>query len=445
MPSGSSTWATTCSPRSGGGAGRWRRCASARSRRCRATSSSASCGRSCPARCRSCHLLRQQPDPAPCAGGPRARRRAAHRPAPARGLPGPRRAPHRRAAGGDPRHPAPALARLAARPAGRRAGDPAHRKLDSHRLRQPRRTARHHPPDRRDGRGHGDGPPAGPRRRGPRHHPGGGARRRAVAGPAGHRALRPRHRRELLRRHRQPHLPAPAAGHADRLRPVLRTRTERPPRGASRGGAIFSPVLPAAALLWCARNRKGETAMSEEKDWKHDGVQVIKGTQLDPNTAQTPGMDRAAAINLARVGRPEDLGRHRAHPSRRQDRRPSPRPPRERHLRPQGQGPDALGRAARIHRRGRPRRFHLRAALRAAPGDQRHHRRDARMRAGAQRQRGGRRQPRHRPRPKRSRKSSGSTPTTPPERRVANSPRMRRILLLTGRPARPIIPGEAAT
>ena len=37
-------------------------------------------------------------------------------------------------------------------------------------------------------------------------------------------------------------------------------------------------------------------------DWKHDGVRVIRGNQLDPNTAQTPGMDRAAAINQARVG-----------------------------------------------------------------------------------------------------------------------------------------------
>jgi uncharacterized RmlC-like cupin family protein len=36
--------------------------------------------------------------------------------------------------------------------------------------------------------------------------------------------------------------------------------------------------------------------------WKHQGVRVIPGDQLDPNTAQTPGMDRAAAINLARVG-----------------------------------------------------------------------------------------------------------------------------------------------
>ena len=36
--------------------------------------------------------------------------------------------------------------------------------------------------------------------------------------------------------------------------------------------------------------------------WKHDGVQVIKGDQLDANTAQTPGMYRQAAINAARVG-----------------------------------------------------------------------------------------------------------------------------------------------
>jgi uncharacterized RmlC-like cupin family protein len=39
-----------------------------------------------------------------------------------------------------------------------------------------------------------------------------------------------------------------------------------------------------------------------EPRWKHDGVRVIKGDQLDPNTAQTPGMFRQAAINHARVG-----------------------------------------------------------------------------------------------------------------------------------------------
>jgi len=37
-------------------------------------------------------------------------------------------------------------------------------------------------------------------------------------------------------------------------------------------------------------------------DWKKHGVKVIPGSQLDPNTAQTPGMSRAAAINFARVG-----------------------------------------------------------------------------------------------------------------------------------------------
>jgi uncharacterized RmlC-like cupin family protein len=39
-----------------------------------------------------------------------------------------------------------------------------------------------------------------------------------------------------------------------------------------------------------------------EAKWKHDGVRVIPGNALDANTAQTPGMDRRAAINTARVG-----------------------------------------------------------------------------------------------------------------------------------------------
>lgn len=36
--------------------------------------------------------------------------------------------------------------------------------------------------------------------------------------------------------------------------------------------------------------------------WKHTGVQVIPGDSLDSNTAQTPGMHRAAAIDAARAG-----------------------------------------------------------------------------------------------------------------------------------------------
>ena len=36
--------------------------------------------------------------------------------------------------------------------------------------------------------------------------------------------------------------------------------------------------------------------------WKTTGVRVIPGDQLDTDTAQTPGMNRAAAIDFARVG-----------------------------------------------------------------------------------------------------------------------------------------------
>src|SRR4029077_11812389 len=36
--------------------------------------------------------------------------------------------------------------------------------------------------------------------------------------------------------------------------------------------------------------------------WKHHGVRVVHADQLDANTAQTPGMNRAAAIRFARMG-----------------------------------------------------------------------------------------------------------------------------------------------
>ena len=37
-------------------------------------------------------------------------------------------------------------------------------------------------------------------------------------------------------------------------------------------------------------------------DWRHHGVRVIPSSALDPNTAQTPGMNRLAAITHARTG-----------------------------------------------------------------------------------------------------------------------------------------------
>jgi uncharacterized RmlC-like cupin family protein len=41
---------------------------------------------------------------------------------------------------------------------------------------------------------------------------------------------------------------------------------------------------------------------TEAVDWKNNGVRIIPGDSLDPNTPQTPGMTRAAAVNYARVG-----------------------------------------------------------------------------------------------------------------------------------------------
>jgi uncharacterized RmlC-like cupin family protein len=37
-------------------------------------------------------------------------------------------------------------------------------------------------------------------------------------------------------------------------------------------------------------------------DWREQGVRVVRGAELDINTPQTPGMNRAAAITYARAG-----------------------------------------------------------------------------------------------------------------------------------------------
>jgi len=41
---------------------------------------------------------------------------------------------------------------------------------------------------------------------------------------------------------------------------------------------------------------------SQVTDWKTHGVKVIPASALDSNTPQTPGMERAAAIDFARAG-----------------------------------------------------------------------------------------------------------------------------------------------
>jgi uncharacterized RmlC-like cupin family protein len=37
-------------------------------------------------------------------------------------------------------------------------------------------------------------------------------------------------------------------------------------------------------------------------DWKTDGIRIVRAGELDPNTPQTPGMSRAAAISYASAG-----------------------------------------------------------------------------------------------------------------------------------------------
>jgi uncharacterized RmlC-like cupin family protein len=43
-------------------------------------------------------------------------------------------------------------------------------------------------------------------------------------------------------------------------------------------------------------------AESERSDWRLDGVRVVHADELDVNTPQTPGMNRAAAITVASAG-----------------------------------------------------------------------------------------------------------------------------------------------
>ena len=130
--------------------------------------------------------------------------------------------------------------------------------------------------------------------------------------------------------------------------------------------------------------------------WKHDGVRVIPGNQLDPNVPSTAGMDRKAAINFARVGaqklwagtvtiKPDaKTGAHH-----------------HGHLESiiyvvKGKARMRWGEHLQFTAEAKSGRLHLRSALCAASGDQCQPRPGAGMRAGAQRRRGGGDQSGHR-------------------------------------------------
>lgn len=47
---------------------------------------------------------------------------------------------------------------------------------------------------------------------------------------------------------------------------------------------------------------RSQTMPDSKPDWRNHGVRIVHANELDPNTPQTPGMNRAAAINFARAG-----------------------------------------------------------------------------------------------------------------------------------------------
>ncbi|MFL5400415.1 MAG: haloacid dehalogenase type II [Myxococcales bacterium] len=51
-----------------------------------------------------------------------------------------------------------------------------------------------------------------------------------------------------------------------------------------------------------ARNLRELCDQIAPPDWRAHGVRIVKGSELDTNTPQTPGMNRAAAITYARAG-----------------------------------------------------------------------------------------------------------------------------------------------
>jgi uncharacterized RmlC-like cupin family protein len=72
---------------------------------------------------------------------------------------------------------------------------------------------------------------------------------------------------------------------------------------------VAAPPLVIDGAGWDTRREdvrsdreSGMTAESVGVDWRWSGVRVVRADELDVNTAQTPGMNRAAAITAARAG-----------------------------------------------------------------------------------------------------------------------------------------------
>src|SRR5437660_4347514 len=72
-------------------------------------------------------------------------------------------------------------------------------------------------------------------------------------------------------------------------------------------GATTSPLMPPGPARVDRRRPRLRTCgvdmkQSDESKWRLHGVRVVHANELDVNTPQTPGMNRAAAITAARAG-----------------------------------------------------------------------------------------------------------------------------------------------
>ena len=128
-------------------------------------------------------------------------------------------------------------------------------------------------------------------------------------------------------------------------------------------------------------------------DWRLDGVRVVHAGELDPNTPQTPGMHREAAIDAARAGA-EKLwaGTVVIHA----DAKTGPHHHGELEsviYVVSGKARMRWGERLEFTGRGRPGGLHLRPAVRAAPGNKRQPRRFTVVRGRAERPGAGGREP----------------------------------------------------
>lgn len=67
-------------------------------------------------------------------------------------------------------------------------------------------------------------------------------------------------------------------------------------------GSHFGHGCPFSKVLVKYLHNFIRVAKMSAVDWETSGVKVISGDHLDTNTPQTPGMNRAAAINFATAG-----------------------------------------------------------------------------------------------------------------------------------------------